>query len=233
MPYPHHSMGNSTDAPVRPGTSDALTARTIDATVRPPLVRAQESVATLAPRIAEAAAPFTSPFFLSLLALTLLFFWVAHRMRYRPSALILSVMLVLFLSSFHPTTPVDKAAVASARIPRTRTQIMQPHRWEQNYPQEPVDEQQSPAPPENPGRYDDGQGDPQLYIPRVIIERVPEWTRDAMQNAERAIRENEQMQRLMRELRARIREESRHRRWQRYRERMPADFEQIGYIVTP
>jgi len=233
MPYPQHSMGNFADAPVRPGTSDALTARSIDATVRPPLVRAQESVATLAPRIAEAAAPFTSPFFLSLLALTLLFFWVAHRMRYRPSALILSVMLVLFLSSFHPTTPVDKAAVASARIPRTRTQIMQPHRWEQNYPQEPVDEQQSPAPPENPGRYDDGQGDPQLYIPRVIIERVPEWTRDAMQNAERAMRENEQMQRLMRELRARIREEARHRRWQRYRERMPADFEQIGYIVTP
>jgi len=54
-----------------------------------------------------------------------------------------------------------------------------------------------------------------------------------MQNAERAMRENEQMQRLMRELRARIREEARHRRWQRYRERMPADFEQIGYIVTP
>ena len=44
-------MINPTDA-VRPGTRDALTARTIDATVPPPLVRAQETVVALGPRIA-------------------------------------------------------------------------------------------------------------------------------------------------------------------------------------
>lgn len=34
---------------VRPGTSDALFARTIDATIYPPLVRAQETAVALAP----------------------------------------------------------------------------------------------------------------------------------------------------------------------------------------
>src|SRR3954462_152141 len=44
---PHYPFRSLTDAPaVRPGTSDALTARTIDATVHPPLVRAQETAAT-------------------------------------------------------------------------------------------------------------------------------------------------------------------------------------------
>jgi len=41
----------------RPGTSDALFARTIDATIHPPLVRAQETVVALVPRVAHAAAP--------------------------------------------------------------------------------------------------------------------------------------------------------------------------------
>jgi len=87
---------------VRPGSSDALFARTIDATVHPPLVRAQETVAGLAPRVAQAAAPLASPLFLGALALTLVFSWVAIRMRYRPSALLLGVLLVMTLTSFDP-----------------------------------------------------------------------------------------------------------------------------------
>lgn len=72
--------------PVRPGTSDALFARTIDATIYPPLVRAQEAAVALVPRIAQAAAPVASPLFVGALVLTLVFTWVAIRMRYRPSA---------------------------------------------------------------------------------------------------------------------------------------------------
>ena len=103
MTNPHYSMGHPADGTaVRPGTSDALFARTIDATVHPPLVRAQETVAGLVPRVAQAAAPLASPLFLTALALTLVFVWVSMRMRYRPSALVLGVLLVMTLSSFNP-----------------------------------------------------------------------------------------------------------------------------------
>ncbi|HXH37468.1 MAG TPA: hypothetical protein VNN08_02470, partial [Thermoanaerobaculia bacterium] len=106
--------------PVRPGTSDALFARTIDATVHPPIVRAQETVAALVPRVAQAAAPLVSPLFLSALALTLIFVWIAHRMRYRPSALVLAALLVMTLTSFQPVQKVDPPRLADARRPRTR-----------------------------------------------------------------------------------------------------------------
>src|SRR5712671_3996576 len=105
---------------VRPGTSDALTARTIDATIHPPLVRAQETVVALVPRVAEAAAPLASPLFLGALALTILFTWVAIRMRYRPSALVLGALLVMTLTSFHPVPKPQQSRIADVRTPRTR-----------------------------------------------------------------------------------------------------------------
>src|SRR4030088_1949917 len=104
---------------VRPGTSDALTARTIDATIYPPLVRAQETAAALVPRLAQAAAPLASPLFLGALALTLVFSWVAIRMRYRPSALVLGAMLVMTLTSFHPMQSPEQSRTADVRTPRT------------------------------------------------------------------------------------------------------------------
>ena len=120
MQYSHHPMGHPTGGTaVRPGTSDALTARTIDATIHPPLVRAQETVVALVPRVAEAAAPLASPLFLGALALTLVFSWVAIRMRYRPSALVLGVLLVMTLTSFHPVQKPEQSRIAAVRIPRT------------------------------------------------------------------------------------------------------------------
>src|ERR1700674_3417272 len=104
---------------VRPGTSDALFARTIDATIYPPLVRAQETAATLVPRVAQAAAPLASPLFLGALALTLVFTWVAIRMRYRPSALVLGALLVMTLTSFNPAPKSEPSLIAAVRRPRT------------------------------------------------------------------------------------------------------------------
>src|SRR5436189_5620430 len=87
MPDPHYPVDYPTDAhPVRPGTSDALTARTIDATVHPPLVRAQETVVALGPRIAGSVAPLASPVLSGLSLVTLVFACVAHRTRYQPRA---------------------------------------------------------------------------------------------------------------------------------------------------
>jgi hypothetical protein len=93
MTNPHHSMSHPLDPhPVRPGTSAALTARTIDATIHPPLVRAQEAVAAFIPRVS--APLLDSPLLFGMLGATLIFVWVAHRAKYRPSALLLSAGLV-------------------------------------------------------------------------------------------------------------------------------------------
>jgi hypothetical protein len=111
MTNPHHSMSHPLDPhPVRPGTSAALTARTIDATIHPPLVRAQEAVAAFIPRVS--APLLDSPLLFGMLGATLIFVWVAHRAKYRPSALLLSAALVMTLTSFHPVRNTDEARVA-------------------------------------------------------------------------------------------------------------------------
>src|ERR1700737_1863183 len=103
-----------------PGTSDALFARTIDATVHPPLVRAQETAAALVPRVAQAVAPLTSPLFLGALALTLVFTWVAIRMRFRPSALVLGALLVMTLTSFNPVQKPEQSGIPDVKTPQTK-----------------------------------------------------------------------------------------------------------------
>lgn len=114
MTNPHYAVRHSTDPhPVRPGTSDALFARTIDATQHAPLVRVQETVAALIPRV---AAPLGSPLLISMLALTLVLLWVASRMRFRPSALLLSAVLVMALTSFRPMRTSESAQTPNQRI---------------------------------------------------------------------------------------------------------------------
>src|SRR2546423_826712 len=112
MTYPRHSMSHQLDPhPVRPGTSAALTARTIDATIHTPLVRAQETVAALIPRV---AVPLGSPLLLVTLTLTLALLVVARRARFRPSALLLSAMLLVTLTSFYPMKKPDELRIADA-----------------------------------------------------------------------------------------------------------------------
>jgi hypothetical protein len=100
----HHTLSQLTDPhPVRPGTSAALTARTIDATTHPPIVRAQEAVAAFIPRV---AAPLStvSPLLLGMISGTLVLLWIAHRARFRPAGLLVSAALIMMLTSFHPLT---------------------------------------------------------------------------------------------------------------------------------
>src|SRR4051812_15292299 len=85
---------------VRPGTSAALTARTIDATVKSPLGRAQDAVATIIPTMAERA---PSPLLIGTLGVTLaLALVVTRRMRFRPTAVLSSALMLLPLSSHQP-----------------------------------------------------------------------------------------------------------------------------------
>lgn len=214
--------------PVRPGTSDALFARTIDATVHPPLVRAQETVAALVPRAADAVAPLVSPLFLSALALTLIAVWVAHRMRYRPSALVLAALLVMTLTSFHPMPTADPLQIADSR-PRTRIGGVRPaYRYNVDVPPPP----EVPQVPEMPDV--DVQVDPvQVLIPRDFIERIPDWSRDAMESAERMARDNEHVREMMREIQMRIREEARRQHWRQMIAERKARAREFDLIDTP
>ncbi len=100
MRITQHSDGYSI-APqaVRPGTSDALFARTIDATQRPPLVKAQEAVAAAVPRIIDAVPP---PLLGGTLGLTVLAVMVAsQRVRFRMVPVLTSAVLLLPVSNYH------------------------------------------------------------------------------------------------------------------------------------
>ena len=222
MTNPHHQMGHPTDGTaVRPGTSDALTARTIDATIHPPLVRAQETVVALVPRVAQAAAPLASPLFLSALALTLVFVWVAKRMRYRPSALLLSALLVITLTSFQPVQKPEQPRIADVRRPRTTVGGARASYRNRMYI----------PPPQVEAPDIDVHVDPvQVYLPPDFVDRLPEWSRDAMQSAERMMRDNEHVREMVRQIRYRLREKARRERWRQMMARSklrPRDFDLI------
>jgi hypothetical protein len=203
--------------------------RTIDATVHPPLVRAQETVAALVPRAADAVAPLASPLFLSALALTLIFVWVAHRMRYRPSALVLGVLLVMTLTSFHPMPTADPLQIADVR-PRTRIGGVRQSPRYVYMPQPQVEVPEPPDVPEVPNVDDDPA---QVFIPRDFIERIPDWSRDAMESAERMARDNEHMREMMREIRTRIREETRRQMWRQMLAERKARAREFDLVDSP
>lgn len=106
MTNPDDPVSFPTDPhPVRPGTSDALFARTIDATPQPPLVQAQETVAALIPRVTTS---LSDPLLLAMLAGTFVLLWLAMRMRSRLGPVLLSAMLLMTLTSFRPVqTPEE------------------------------------------------------------------------------------------------------------------------------
>jgi hypothetical protein len=225
MTNPHPPLTYPTDAhPVRPGTSAALTARTIDATVHPPLVRAQETVAGLVPRVAQAAAPLASPLFLSALALTLVFVWLAIRMRYRPSALLLAALLVMTLTSFDPVQKPEPPRIADVRVPRTTVGAARVSYRNRVY---------TPPPQiEAPDLY--VRVDPvQVYLPPDLVERLPEWSRDAMQSAERMMRDNERVREMVGQIRYRLREKARHQRWRQMIAERKARSREFDLIDSP
>jgi hypothetical protein len=225
MTNPHYPMGHPADGTaVRPGTSDALFARTIDATVHPPLVRAQETVVGLVPRVAHAAAPLTSPLFLSALALTIVFVWVATRMRYRPSALVLGALLVMTLSSFNPMQKPESSRLADVRRPRTTIGGTRASNRNRAYT----------PPPQIEAPDIDVQVDPvQVYLPPDFVERLPDWSRDAMQSAERMMRDNERMREMMQQIRYRLREEARRQHWRQMVTERRARAREFDLIDSP
>jgi hypothetical protein len=169
--------------PVRPGTSDALTARTIDATIHPPIVRAQESVAAAVPRIAKTV---SSPQFLTMVALTLVLVWMVVRLKSRVLGLALSAVLVMTLTSFRPVQIPDQPRDLEAR-PVTSSESS--HRWERP-------EYSPPPPPSDPAPY---------------VFTVPTRPHEAMPDMGEIRIDEEELRAAVEELRSRIEEELRRR----------------------
>jgi hypothetical protein len=203
--------------PVRPGTSAALTARTIDATIHPPLVRAQEKAAELIPRLAE---PLASPLLLVMLAGTLVLLWLARRAKIRPAGLLLSAALLMTLTSFRPMGTEGDVM---------RTDI--PTATEENTP-ESIDTRWRPAPiPERPRYYFEAPDVPRPPTPRAakrhihteerslaeqLIASFPEVVIVAQanaqalaQHAEMLARDERELRQYVKELRRRLRSEAR------------------------
>ena len=230
MLYPHHnSMSNPGTYVVRPGTSDALTARTIDATQRPVLTRATETVSQAVPQITDSFRnAFTSPLFLSSLALSLIALWLLSRMRRQLSGLALGTMLVVALTSFTaPRKPTPKRLVDLSHTPKTTRNRMQSTSWNgyryiapqpqeeavaMSYP-EPAPEAYpvTPATPMGPDSVD-------IVLPATPVSPLPEWRDEVMRNVERRayqMMQDAQVREIMARLRAQAREEARARRWRR------------------
>ncbi|HEU4749405.1 MAG TPA: hypothetical protein VFS56_12995 [Gemmatimonadaceae bacterium] len=115
MRITQRSDGYSVDPyAVRPGTSDALFARTIDATERPSLIKAQEAVTTAVPRIIDSVPP---PLLGGTLGLTVLAVMVAtHRVRFRLAPVLMSAVLLLPVSNYHASPTVAQAQTVETEI---------------------------------------------------------------------------------------------------------------------
>ena len=207
MQHQHYAPGGLADPhPVRPGTSAALTARTIDATIHPPVVRARDAVAEVIPRI---AAPLSSPLFVGSIALTLLLGWAAIRNRLHARGFLVSAMMVLMLTSFRPMTDTEMPSVGEVAEPEKAPEpFVRP----------------TPATPQPP--------EP-VYTPELRTYQYTFDTRDLPESLqqlglppeinveltmpERMMLDREMLRAQMREFRIRIREEERRRhRHRRY-----------------
>jgi hypothetical protein len=187
--------------PARPGTRDALTARTIDATVHPPLVRAQETVAAIIPRLAE---PLGSPLLLAMLAGTLVLVWLARRAKLRPAGLLLSALLMITLTSFRPA---GSDGTVSPPIPEPRPFIF-----------EGPDIRERPTPRAAKRRDHHRDHYRERSLADQLIASFPEITIVAKHNAEMIERElndmlreydEEELRDYVKELRRRLRAEAR------------------------
>src|SRR5215210_4476940 len=169
--------------PVRPGTSAALTARTIDATPPPPLQQAQETVAQAIPRV---TATVTSPLFLSTIALTLILVWLAMRLRYRMLGLVLSAMMMITLTSFRPVGKSEEPERVDAPITRAR--------------------EDSP-----PDWFERRKFDPREQKPAPYTVRLPRRPNVLIPDVERILNDEEEFREAIEELRERIELELRRR----------------------
>jgi hypothetical protein len=107
------------------------------------------------------------------------------------------------LTSFHPVQKAELSPIAKVEIPRTTLGGTRTTYRDRRYRPPPQIEAPEIAVPAVPV---------QVYLPPDFAEHMQDWSRDAMQSAERMMRENEQVRQMMKRIRYRLREEVRRQR---------------------
>jgi hypothetical protein len=123
----------------------------------------------------------------------------------------------------------DPLQIADVR-PRTRIGGVRQSPRYVYMPQPQVEVPEPPDVPEVPNVDDDPA---QVFIPRDFIERIPDWSRDAMESAERMARDNEHVREMMREIQMRIREEARRQHWRQMIAERKARAREFDLIDSP
>jgi hypothetical protein len=90
-----------------------------------------------------------------------------------------------------------------------------------------------PPQPVQPPDIDIGVDPVEVYIPRDFAERLPDWSRDAIENAERMMRDNERVRQMMRELSYRLREQARRERMRQLADRSRSHLRGFDLIDSP
>ena len=134
-------------------------------------------------------------------------------------------MLVMTLTSFNPAPKLEPSLIAAVRRPRTTiggTRALYRNRV------------YTPPPPQIDAPDVDVHVDPvQVDLPPDFVERLPDWSRDAMQSAERMMRDNERMREIMQQIRYRLREEARRQRWRQMIAERKARSREFDLIDSP
>jgi hypothetical protein len=116
---------------VRPGTSDALFARSIDATQPPPIVKAQEAVTAAIPRLIDSVPP---PLVGTTLGLTVLAVMVAsHRVQFKLVPILTAGVLLLPISNYHPAQISGKLEAQEIAVVTDEQRARERSEWEKTY----------------------------------------------------------------------------------------------------
>ena len=116
---------------VRPGTSDALFARSIDATQPPPLVKAQKAVTAAIPRIIDSVPP---PLVGTTLGLSVLAVMVAsHRLQFKMVPILTAGVLLLPISKYHPAQKSEQLQAQEIVVVTDEQRARELSEWENTY----------------------------------------------------------------------------------------------------
>jgi hypothetical protein len=211
---------------VRPGTSDALFARSIDATQPPPLVKAQEAVAAAIPKLIDSVPP---PLVGTTLGLTVLAVMVAsHRLQFKMVPILTAGVLLLPISNYHPAQRSEQLQ-AQEVVVTDEQRARELSEWENTYSRrekpEP-DEEDSDADSEEDS--DDAESD----SPRAKLLIPPEITDGVVPLAKLVVPDewtDEQQLRVLRRRAERLMEEIRELRLQ---QQLQEEFEQRRQSLT-
>lgn len=208
------------DVVALPGTRDALTARTIDATVHP-VTQARDAVAEV-PRLVDSIPPHLVGGALGLTGVVLMLSLQRYRLSMSP--LLLAGLLMMPVSNYRASQqPAGTKAAKEAVVEKPR--VFKAPDWYDRPRPERVEVPEPPRPPDPPSLPDFSLPDIEIEIPPELMEEagalleivVPEdWDRE---DVSRYLRRNSQrLQREIRRLRSQQEREARQLRSQQERE---------------